>query len=316
MGRAGKCSAGALVVSLLVTLPLGLRGATPIPASMRRADPVITTALQRSLRWLEAHPTDARKDRLGWVTLDSWAWYVYARWHPEAAVRKSAADQVDRRLRGLTLPTEWTVASLSQWATVMQMASLRGMSMDAHRRALANVDLTAIMRAANPTTGWWTAELLRTAGFPTEADFSSSFIATASPAGAQSYVPTVRDAYRVFHEVVPAARLGTAEPAQLTPAQLAFVREIVPGLIRVSRDAGDTDALAEALVSAALVGGRETTEYREGLAWLLAQQHEDGTYRSARDARRSLDSDAFRHVVLVASHALLTSQPPAPYGEP
>lgn len=306
----------AVLFSLSLLLCAVRVAAQPQPAPTPGSSTTVLAALQRSLGWLEANPTDPRRERLGWVTLDTWAWYVYAKWYPDQAVRTRAAGEVDRRLRNLTPPAEWTVASLSQWATVLQIASLRGMPSTSHHGALANVDVAAALREANPTTAWWTAELLRTAGYAVKSDFSSSFVASESPRGAKGYVPKVRDAYRVFHELVPASRLGTTEPTQLTPTQLSFVREIMPGLIQVSREAGDTDAVAEALVSAALVDGCDTTAYRDGLTWLLARQREDGTYRSARDARRALDSDAFRHVVLVASHALLTSRATVPDKQP
>jgi len=299
-----------LLAAVLLTVQAESGTAAPLPAGAKEGNQPAATALLRSLHWLEAHPVDPRTDKLGWVTLDTWAWYVYAAWHPDTAVRAKAAEQVDRRLTALREPSEWTVVTLSQWATLMQIASLRGMPMDAHRRGVIGVDLQAIIDSSNPTTGWWSAELLRNAGFSVSSDSSSLFITTESAKGAEKYVPTVRDAYRVFHELVPASRLATTELTQLTPEQLAFVRQVVPGLIRVSREDGNTDAVAEALVSAALVGGRDTAAYRESLTWLLQQARADGTYYSARDAARPLNNDSFRHVVLVASLALLTASDP------
>ena len=49
-------------------------------------------------------------------------------------------------------------------------------------------------------------------------------------------------------------------------------------LLAVSRDANDTDAAAEVLVTAALVGEQEMPYYREGISWLLGRQRADGTF--------------------------------------
>ena len=115
-----------------------------------------------------------------------------------------------------------------------------------------------------------------------------------------------RHAVLVFHELAPAFDFGLAKPTGINDRQLAFVRRAAPGLIEVALESGDTDALSEALVSAALLGRRDSEVYHEGLAALLARQHPDGTYSSIHD-RAAPGADDYRHVVALTSWALLTS---------
>lgn len=264
-------------------------------------------ALGLSITWLEANRPDPSTARLGNLCLDAWAWYLLATLHPEADVRTRAGVQVDRRLRALTPPTEGTAVALSYWAILLRLLNLRGIDTAPYRAALSRFDLSAALDESSPTTRWWTAEFLRRSGLPVETDFSSTFIATATASGGRALTPTRRDAYRIFHELVPTTDLGREPLTQLTPQQATFTRGVIPGLLDVSRAEGDTDAVAEVLVSAALLGQQDTQTYRDGIAWLLTRQRTDGTYRSARDRTRTTTPDSFRHVVLVASWALLTS---------
>jgi len=298
-------------VFLLVAMGVGA-GCAPgggAAASGREDHKAARVALDRSLLWLEAHPTEPGRDKLGWVVLDGWAWYAFSAWHPDGPVRRKAAVQIDRRLRALRPPEQWTLVTLSQWATLMQIARLRGVDRTLYRGSLDGVDVAAILDKANSTTSWWTAELLRGAGFAVAADFSGTFIAAELLSARRSYVPSVRDAYRVFHEVMPAAGLGSRPPRALSAAQARAVRRALPGLVGVSRAAGDVDAAAEALTTAALLADRDAGYYRDGIAWLLGQQNEDGTYAVSGRARRSSAPDDFRHGVLVGSLAVLTSLP-------
>jgi hypothetical protein len=264
-------------------------------------------ALGRSLAWLEAHaPPDPRTARLGDLCMDAWAWHMFAALHPDPDVRQRAGAQVDRRLRTLPPPAERTEVALSYWATLMRLMQRRGIDTTPHAAAFSGPDIATVLQTATPTTRWWTLELFRRSGLPAKPDFSETFIATAAASGAE-YTPTRRDAYQIFHEVAPATDLGYEPLTQLTPAQLAFARRVVPGLLTVSRAAGDTDAVAEVLVAAAMLGERDTSLYRDGIAWLLAQQRPDGTYMSARDRTREVTGDNFRHVVTVGTFAVFTS---------
>jgi hypothetical protein len=188
----------------------------------------------------------------------------------------------------------------------MRLMQRRGIDTAPHAAAFSGPETASVIRTATPTTRWWTAELFRRSGLPMKPDFSETFIATAAASGAD-YTPNRREAYQIFHELAPAADLGHEPLTQLTPAQMAFARRVVPGLLAVSQADGDTDAVAEVLVSAALLGERDTSHYRDGIAWLLAQQRPDGTYMSARDRMRAAMGDDFRHVVAVGSLALFTS---------
>jgi hypothetical protein len=86
-----------------------------------------------------------------------------------------------------------------------------------------------------------------------------------------------------------------------------FARGVLPALLEVSRSAGDTDAVAEVVITAALLDERERDFYAEGIAWLLAKQREDGTYRDARTGNARPAPRHSRHGVLVVSWALLES---------
>ena len=83
--------------------------------------------------------------------------------------------------------------------------------------------------------------------------------------------------------------------------------EVLPALLEVSRNAGDTDAVAEVLITTAILAEREQGYYGKGIEWLLAQQREDGTYRDARTTRENMPPTHFRHGILVVSWALLES---------
>jgi hypothetical protein len=286
-------------------LALSLLGLQAANAGTDPAAPL--QALGRSLAWLEAHaPPDPRTARLGDLCMDAWAWYLFAALHPDPDVRRRAGTELDRRLRSLPPPAERTEVSLSYWAALMRLMQRRGIDTTPHAAAFPGPDITSALRTATPTTRWWTVELFRRSGLPVKPDFSETFIATAAASGAD-YTPTLRDAYQIFHELAPATDLGHEPLTQLTPAQVAFARRVVPGLFAVSRAAGDTDAVAEVLVSAALLGERDTPHYRDGIAWLLAQQRPDGTYMSARDRTREATADDFRHVVTVGALAVFTS---------
>lgn len=279
-------------------------------ATTGRAESPALEALGRSLNWLEANPPDPDSAKVGNICLDAWAWWLFATFHPDDAVRARAGVAVDQRLRALRPPTEETVVALSYWATLLRLLDRRGIDSTPYRAALAKFDVTTVLSSATPTTRWWTAELLRRSGIAVETDFASTFIATMAASNEATYTPTRQDAYRLFHEIVPATDLGQEPLTILTPPQQSFARGALPGLFGVSQADGDTDAVAEVLVSAALLGQRDTAFYAPGLQWLLDQQRPTGAYVSARDRMRPPSPNNYRHVVLVASWAVLTSLQP------
>ena len=261
----------------------------------------VIAALARSLEWLERYPADTESAVLGNIGFDTWSWYLFSVWHPDAEVRERAGTEVDRRLRALKPPREWNQVSLSYWAVLLRIGQLHGAEIRSDLPIPAGRELHELLSGATPTTAWWIQELLRHAGLPAEPDASRIFIETA-PGSPSGYTPTVIDAYLVFHEIVPATDLGLAS-FEVSAIQLEFIRGALPGWIDASRAKGDTDALAEVLVVAALVGERNAI-YDDALAWLLTRHQEDGTYVVTK-ARKSVDD--YRHVVLVGSWALLTS---------
>ena len=261
----------------------------------------VTQALSRSLVWLDANVPDSRADPLGSLCLDAWAWAVFALWHPDPAIVARTGREADRRLRALEPPMSWDLVSLSYWVTALRLMQLLGIEEDAGRRALQEVDVEGISSTGNATSAWWVMELARYSGHPSSPDLSGTFLARASHQARAERV-TVRDAVRLYHEVAAATGLGRSSAA-FERAQLDFARRAVPALIEVSTNEGDTDAAAEVLIAAALLGMRNTAAYRDGIAWLLARQKEDGTYTRAPGTRPG----DYRHVVLVASWALLTS---------
>jgi uncharacterized protein DUF6895 len=290
---------------LAVAVPVGSAG-SPLQAMEAREAPVLQ-ALAASIDWLEAHPPDPARDKLGNLALDAWAWYLFASRHPDAATRTHAGEQVDRRLRKLPLPGPQTEVSLSYWALLLRLMQLRGLDTTAYRNALAKVDLTPALQDADSTTAWWTGELLRRAGFKVNPDFSRTFIGSLSAADPADSAANVRDAYRAFHEIIPATDLGRL-PNRLSAEQRVFLRGALPALIRAGQITGDTDAVAEAIVTSAVMGEKATPAYTQGITWLLARQRGDGTYRTSRGTEaQPKPADAYRHIVVVGSYALLTS---------
>lgn len=261
-------------------------------------DARVLGALDRALGWLEQHAVDPASAPLGVAGYDVWTWHLFATRHPDAGVRERARRHVTRRLARLPAPAEWTVVSLSYWALLLRIGQLHDTPLPAEPAVPSGAELDRILRTANPTTDWWTRELLRRSGLPVEPDASGTLLER-GPA-APAYEPDRAGAYGIFHEIVPATDLG-AEPPRLSAGQLAFVRRSLPGWIAASRAQDDTDALAEALVVAHLSGARDD----EALDWLLSRQRDDGTFEVAnRDAQ---GPDDYRHVVLVASFGLLTA---------
>lgn len=293
------------LAALVVAVHLGSAGAALQTKEAREA-PVLR-ALAASISWLESHPPDSARDALGNVGLDAWAWYLFASRHPDAATRTRAGEQIDRRLRRLPLPGPQTTVSLSYCALLLRLMQLRGLDTQAYRDALAKVDLTRALQDADSTTAWWTGELLRRAGLNVKPDFSKTFIGRLSAANPADDAANIRDAYRAFHEIIPATDLGRL-PNQLSAEQTDFLRGVLPALIRAGQLTGDTDAVAEAVVTAAVMGGKATPAYAQGITWLLARQRPDGTYRTSRDAEgQPKPADAHRHAVFIGSYALLTS---------
>ncbi len=264
-------------------------------------------ALDRSLSWLTAHPSDSDGAQIGELTLDAWPWPIFSRLHPDPEIRARSAREAMARLQGLKPKVETTLVSLSYWALLLRNLDFQNLDTAAYQKALSRVDIEAILADGNPTTNLWITELLRYSGIPGKSRVKETYLATNAAAGVDSFEPTVRGAYALYHEIAPAADFGRKPIRVFSDDQVEFARRVLPALLEVSRNAGDTDAVAEVLITASLLGEREQRYYGEGIEWLLMQQREDGTYRDARTTNAGLPSVHFRHAIVVVSWALLES---------
>ena len=155
-----------------VVLALGLlhcSAAGPGASAPQDADrKAVLDALQRSLAWLESHPPNAHRAKLGALGMDAWAWSIFARLHPEATLRERAAEEARRRLRGIPPRVEPTATSVSWWALLLRVMQSHQIDTAPHRAALSAVDLADVLHDMNPTTAFWTTQLLRHSGMAIE----------------------------------------------------------------------------------------------------------------------------------------------------
>ena len=296
-------------MTVLTVLPLC---GSPLAAdTLENPQDRVLQALQRSLTWLSQHPPDPTQSVLGEVGLDAVAWFLFAEFHPDPQVRRESGRALDARLMNLPRTTGTIgFVELSYLSILMRLLDLRGLESGNYRTQLEQSDLAAISSQALPTTEYWMAALLNRSGFDITPDFSETFIAREANrmplATPRETGYTVREAYLVFHEMVPATDLGRL-PLTITPEERHFLETTIPELIEICVSSGDLDALAEILVASALTGDTTSQIYLDGLSHLLASQSLDGTYTSHRDRFRSGQVSDYRHIVQVASWALLSS---------
>jgi hypothetical protein len=210
-------------------------------------------------------------------------------------------------LQGIESRVEPTLVAISYWALLLRNFESQSMDTTVYREALSRVDIEAILKVGNPTTNLWTTELLQYSGISIESRVGETYLATSAASGVDRFEPTVRGAYALYHEIAPASDLGRKPIRVFSNEQVEFARRVLPTLFEVSRNARDTDAVAEVLITAAILDEREQSFYGEGIEWLLAQQRENGTYRDARTKRERMPPTHFRHGILVVSWALLES---------
>jgi hypothetical protein len=289
---------------VLIAVLIAPLACTRAPTHPERTRTLAT--LERSLAWLDGAQPDPAQTAFGYQCLDAWTWHMFATWHPDETVRHRAAATTARRLAVIRPPSRWTGVALSYWSLALRIMAAGDGPPAAALATLADVDLTAALADSDATTRWWTLALLQQAGIPVAADPAGTFVATHAADGTTAPL-TVTNVYQLYHEIVPAAGIALGPIQGFTAAQVAFAAGIAPALIDTATRSGDTDAVAEALVTAAILGGRETEDYWTGLRWLLDRHNGDGTFESNRDSGRTLDTDYYRHVVLVGSFALLTS---------
>jgi len=293
-------------VSLLLGLSLlatGCGGDRRVERSERSNEALDAAGL--CLGWLEQNaplPGDPWRER----TLDALAWFFFAIAHPDPAVRAGAGETLDARLAAIPPAEGENAVGMTYAAMVVRMKRWRGLDLTRDHAALAAADLPNLLAGLAPGTVWFTTELMRRSGLDVETDFSKTFIATTAARNDPRVEFSAREAVIVFHELIPALDFGLSEPSGIDERQLDFVRRSAPALLDAARESGDTDALAEALITAALLDVRDSDAYREGWSTLLSRQQPDGTFRS--DVQRTMKRPAaYRHVVAVGGWALLTS---------
>ena len=100
---------------------------------------------------------------------------------------------------------------------------------------------------------------------------------------------TSRDAYRLAHEVFVPYRFGDALDPTSHPFDASERRYLAGALDLLAGRAlasGDVDLLAELLSSLRYLGMVERPVYRDGLAYLLDSQHDDGSWGDRAEAAR------------------------------
>jgi len=278
------------------------------------ADPLRENALlavERGLRWMESHAIEDPQAPLAERGMESWSFSLVSRLHPVEEVRRRAGDLATHGLQGLEPEIEPNVVSLSWWSLLLRNMDAHGVDSGLHRAALEAIDVDGVLAEMNPTTALWTAGLLRHAGVAdVEPTVEGTMLADGAQLGIEGYRPNLRDAYRLYHELAPATDLGRQPPSStFSRQQLEFARQATPLLLDLMRSERETDAAAEVLIAASLLGMRDETFYRDGIAWLIEQQREDGTYRNEAEERRAAGRHPPepRHAVLVSTWALLES---------
>jgi hypothetical protein len=127
-----------------------------------------------------------------------------------------------------------------------------------------------------------------------------------------------RDAYRLAHEVFVPYEFGD-KLDQVDPFGSGDKRYLEGALDRSARRAlasGDADLLAELLSSLRYLGMVERPVYRDGLAYLLDSQHEDGSWGDRAEAARIFGERAAEgrllHSTTVVIEALAAGFQPLP----
>lgn len=117
-------------------------------------------------------------------------------------------------------------------------------------------------------------------------------------------------AYSLTHEVLVKYDFGDLSGVQpFSEADVAYIGETATALLRNAMEADDADLAAELVVTLRLVGLERLPEYREGLAYLLANQNPDGSFGDYEHLRPKygayVDQGWYLHTTVTALLALV-----------
>lgn len=293
-----------LTAGLLAGLCRAAIGAEPVASVEARE---LRRAIDRATAWVERYQTDPEQVILQEFVFDAWSRHLIATLHPETATRARVGAALDRDLRRVRPVAPTTLVPMTYWALLLRVMQQRGVDTKRHVAATpVEQQLEQLLAGATSTTAYWTAHLLALSGVRTGPRdyFATTWLAEHAGADPTTYQPSVKDCYRVFHEIVPHTDLGT-KPTVLTPAQRTFAGPAIARQLAFARAQRETDALAEVLVTAALMNRQSDPEYTAGAAFLLSQQQDDGTFLRPGNPRPVSDPENARHTVLVALWAML-----------
>jgi hypothetical protein len=267
-------------------------------------------AINRTTVWAERHRSDPHTTLLQNFVFDAWTRYLIATLHPDAATRARVGMGLDEDLRHAPTVAPTDPVPLTYWAVLLRLMAKRSVDYRVQQSdTRQRVVLDPLLRGMTPTTAYWTAGLLHHSDLIDSVAqyFANTWLVRSAATPSGDYAPSLGDARRVFHELVPRTDLGTLPP-RLDIAQQQFLARTIPALLRFCRTSALPDALAEAMVAAALVDFRSDPEYSAALGYLLSQQRSDGTFLDPSQRGQEPSADNMRHTVLVGLWALLTTE--------
>ena len=121
---------------------------------------------------------------------------------------------------------------------------------------------------------------------------------------------TIEAAYRLTHEVYVAYDYGMRRKQdRLTPEDIAYLRQLVPGLLRWSIQADNPDLAAELLSCMTYLGWHDYPIYTQAIGFLLDSQNANGSWGDYERLRprvgKYVDQHAYLHTTMTATRALL-----------
>jgi hypothetical protein len=171
------------------------------------------------------------------------------------------------------------------------------------------------MDARLPRRGWWQREMfaqyyerfgLEWSALPDGGSPRFGILASRKPF--EQY--TVNDGYRLTHEIFVACEDGMQIGQQrLTPEDVAYLRKLLPRLLRRCVNVRDPDLSAELLSCMTYLGWRDRPVCRRAVDFLLKAQNDDGSW-GAYEALRPrfgdyVEQHAYLHTTVVATRALI-----------